>query len=226
MSRVCIVIGEGESERYFIPSMLENKLGFTSLTDKGVSSLFQKGEELFWFLPFPPSSTSPEGGKARLIKTKTYRTANAIIRNQAYLCGENPEIYYRILVDHNHGDIEGQKKKCEDIGKAFVDSGVTHAGYRVDVVENELECWYFAGMTENFPYLERGKASDLQLLLNSEPERISDPKGHLRRILAAETHGAIKMAEIMGKHIDMVQAREKSASFNTFITNLESDGLI
>ncbi|OGZ06733.1 MAG: hypothetical protein A3C93_02610 [Candidatus Lloydbacteria bacterium RIFCSPHIGHO2_02_FULL_54_17] len=224
MTNLCVLIGEGPSERHFLPSLLQSKLGFLPLEEKS-PHLFQKGEGLFWFFPFPPLATNPEGGKARLRRTETYRMANAVIENKKYIYGD-AEVHYRVIVDHIFTDKVGQQTKKEEIEAALRSSGVPFAGCRVDVVENEIECWYFAGLNEHFPYLNRSENAAFKRLLGEEPERISDSKGNIKTILSPDVHGAIKMAEVMGRHFDIEKARTKSPSFNAFIASLETDRLI
>jgi len=225
MTKLCVLIGEGPSERYFLPSLLEHKLGFAPLAEKS-PHLFQKGEELFWFFPFPPESTTPEGGKSRLRKTETYRTANVVIENKSYIFTGTPEVHYRIITDHVFTDKNGQNVKKAEIEKALGDSGVPFAGCRVDIVENEIESWYFAGLNEAFPYINKNEQALLRILLGQEPERISNPKEQMKKVLSAEAQGAIKLAGVMGEHFDIDQAKTKSQSFNAFINALHADGLV
>lgn len=223
MSKVCILIGEGKTERYFLPSLLEHQFGFSPLSEKA-PHLYQKGEGLFWFFPFPPLATNPEGGKSRLGRTDTYRLANIVIRNDTYIFGVGAETHYRIIVDHTHGDVDGQNVQKEHIGNAIKTSGIPFTGHRVNIVENEMESWYFAGLKDDCPFISN--PSGYRSLVAKEPERISDPKTHIASLLSAEARGTIKMAEIMGRHFDVAHARERSASFNEFIAGLEEDGLI
>lgn len=225
MSRVCVLIGEGISERYFLPSLLQHQYNFTSQADKH-PHVYKKQEDLFWFFPFPPGSSTPEGGKDRLRKTNTFRIANAMVDSHSYLFGNAPQIHYQVIVDHQHGDDAGQRAKKADIENAIKTSGILYAGHKVSIVENEIECWYFAGMSEDFPYINRSRLSEFRSLMAMRPESISNPKAHMKGILSEELHGPIKMAEAMGQYMNLQQARERSASFHSFLAPLEAEGLV
>jgi hypothetical protein len=93
-------------------------------------------------------------------------------------------------------------------------------------VENEIECWYFAGMSEEFPYINRSRVPELRSLLSMKPENISNPKAHMKGVLSQDLHGPIKMAEAMGQYINLQLARERSASFEAFLRPLELAALI
>ncbi len=226
MTRLCVFIGEGDSERYFLPSLLQHQMGFSPLTDKN-AHFFQKNNlDPNWFFPFPPLISSPEGGKDRLKRPSTYKQVDAFIRNNAYLFTEPLEIFYRVAVDHVYTDKQGQAKKKQAIEKAIKNSSVSYCGYRVEIVENEIENWYFAGLNRNFPYLINPGSQACKDLLKKDPECISDPKTNLRLIISPEIHGTIKLAEVMGQYFDMVNARSRSQSFDNFYKNLHNDGLI
>ena len=57
---VCIFVGESCDERYFFPSLLENKLGFLPIEEK--DPFIYNKNQIFWIFPFPPKRTKPEGG--------------------------------------------------------------------------------------------------------------------------------------------------------------------
>ncbi len=223
MIRLCILIGEGLSERHFLPSLLESQMGFLPLSEKNPSFL-KKNDELFWFFPFPPKTTTPSGGKARLMRTETYRIADSIIQNNISLFNEQPEIHYRVMVDHAFSDPEGQERRRREIEEAIKKSGISYSSSDVVIVENEIECWYFAGIKEDFPYLsDRTLLKQLQALGST---RIPDPKGHIKKVLSTEMHGAIKRANAVGKHFDISKALKESASFSRFFSRLTADKLI
>ena len=65
MKKVCLLIGEGDSERYFLPRLLERRSFESKLLKDGNSSIYSK-DEVFWFFPFPPQLGSKVAGKERL----------------------------------------------------------------------------------------------------------------------------------------------------------------
>ncbi len=225
MSKVCVFIGEGLSDKLFIQALLTCRLGFRPLGKKD-PHLFQKGPDRYWHCPFPPSSTCPIGGKGRLIKTETYRIADGIIQSEAHLMDDADDTHYRILTDHTHADKEGQRRRSDAIEQAFGNSGVIASSFKAQFVENEIECWYFAGIPENAPFLNTREAAYARRLLRMDPERIPDPKSCLKRILLPDAHGSIKMASEVGRHFDLDKAQNKSASFRTFLKGLEADRLV
>lgn len=224
VTKLCIIIGEGDSERRFLPPLIVKEAQFCALADKD-PWIYQKGD-VFWFFPFPPAKI--HGGKSRLSEKVTYRTANNIVENSKSTVYPKctAEIHYIILADLDGCDSKSRKKKIESITSAFKDSGVSHASFKVLIVEKVIECWYFAGLREDFPHFQKNKLEEVKKHLRNDPEKIHEPKKTLHSLLKEEHRGAIKVANIVGTNFDLAKAVEKSKSFKCFWEEVKSKGLI
>lgn len=219
MNRVCIFIGEGISERYFLPSLLQNQLGFKPLFPK-VDHLYTKDEKIFWLLPFPPKSTIPIGGRDRLFNTQTYKDCCAMHAGNSHLFG-NHCVDYRILIDSDGGNIEKRKKQVARVQRSFKKGGKLVNSCQILFVENEIENWYFAGLTTKFPYFKVNEPLVTRLLAE-RPEQIIEPKDKLASILNFDSRNdAIKLAQVVGEYFDIERAIQRSSSFKAFYKSLE-----
>lgn len=222
MARLCIFIGEGLSDTSFIKSMLENKFGFQPLQAKD-PNLFENNENI-WFFPFPPGISCPTGGKGRLIKTENYRLAHQMALNmaKAYRISES-DIRYIVLTDHIVVDKDGQTTRSVGIKNAYTNSGVRAAGIDVYFAENEIECWFFAGLKHSDPIFDRSKRTELIRILKLDPENISSPKAAISSTISSSLQGAQKIAHEVGRCFDIDLAKSRSKSFSIFMQGIEKN---
>jgi len=87
-------------------------------------------------------------------------------------------------------------------------------------VENEIENWYFAGLTARFPYFKVNEPRVTRLLAE-RPEQIIEPKDKLASILDFDSRNdAIKLAQVVGEYFDIERAIQRSPSFKAFYKSL------
>lgn len=158
MARVCVLIGEGKSEKAFFSSLLVNKFSFQE-TDSRNCIAYQstKDEDLFWIFPVRSYGITHRGGCHTLQESRTFQDAQSTIRNFKWLFGENPEIYYRTLVDTDNKSDTEVKDRCDEIIKAASNIKLNCVNHLVFVTHIEIESWFLAGITKDFPFLHDKK---------------------------------------------------------------------
>jgi len=80
--KVCVLVGEGKSEKAFFSSLLVNQLHFVGVTASNCivfSSELDPG--LFWIIPISSFGSSHKGGYRILQKTSTYKDCKGVIDN-------------------------------------------------------------------------------------------------------------------------------------------------
>src|SRR3989338_5144891 len=167
MKRICLLIGEGDSERYFFPKILERK-SFKSLSLKeGSLSIYNK-EDVYWFFPFPPNLGVRMSGKGRLKKSTTYTLAHSYIQtNKHIFSGDNHEIHLIAMFDTETEEAEISATRY-DIGRAITTSGREFSSVTILPIAVQIESWYLAGLENTFPYFLKKDDSDLCRLLSTK----------------------------------------------------------
>jgi hypothetical protein len=219
---IVVFIGEGETERRFMPELLVKQAGFMQ-SEMKANHWYEKNEHLQWMFPFEPGIAT--GGRDRFRKPDTYRVAQTIAENQSHDI-LRPVYNYVLLRDMVANNIQAETVSRNDIQQALARSGILVGVPNVYFSKTEIECWYFAGLMEDFPYVKSGMNNTFNRLVNSPSETIPDPKGQIKECLEDSHVGIIRMANAVAEHFSIQKARDKSESFNTFWGGLESQGLI
>ena len=220
MRQVCLFIGEGDSERYFFPKILETK-EFVSLNQKqGIISIYQK-EDIFWFFPFPPNLGNHISGKERLKKPETYRLASLYAKNCAYLFGEQYEIHLVVIFDTDGASSEDRKK---NIMEAINKSGVDFKKIIIKPVFVEIESWYLAGLEEDFPFFIQNKKSEITKFISSETSMEHCKEKFNDLIDLDKLIGATDISQAVAENFNEEKAIKYSKSYKDFNNELRRNG--
>jgi hypothetical protein len=222
MSKVCLLIGEGDSERYFVPCLLEG-LGFVPLKEKKDTSTIYSKDDVFWFFPFPPNLGQNIAGGERLKQQDTYRLASEYLKNNSYLWTDNPEIYLIVLYDTDC--LNENQPKCLDISNAVAGSRIRVKEYKIFPVILEIESWYFAGLTTNFPYFRDNRNAELVKLLGSKATH-NHNKEKFKEHIADTMIGSKDISINVAKHFDHKEGCIFSESYTSFFKYLKDNNLI
>ncbi|MEI6480540.1 MAG: hypothetical protein WCO12_03425 [bacterium] len=225
MIKVCLLVGEGDSERYFFPSFLEG-FGFSDLSQKTTPSTFLKKDDIYWFFPFPPGLDKCKSGKKKLKTVDTYQLAHHMLINglKPLTNGERIEIYLIVPFDTDGGDAGLRKKEIEEV---ISQSNVSVHKKFVNEIEVEIESWYFAGLTEKFPFFQDCNNAELVKLVNSKTDKYKHTKEDFKKFVDLdEVRGSSDLAKKAATHFDIEKACKHSRSFNDFYSNLVKEGLL
>lgn len=230
MKTAVIFIGEGDSERYFIPSFLK-KLGFVCESDKQDDFiLVNKKEGIFWLFPFPPCQAKVASGKSRLVKPATYQEAFGLFENRLCISGVNLKdgsckCISLVLSDSDGKDVDYIKKYKTKIENAIKKAGLfryTHIFFAVE----EIESWFCAGLTERWKYFKTDKIKELKRLLYSPTDGVTDVKEKFLSYIDARDRGQKGVAVKVANDFDVDKALKYSASFRIFYEYLRQTKLI
>lgn len=226
MIKICICIGEGKSERYFLPSLLKNKFKFKELTEKH-NFIFNKNE-VFWLFPFPPCEIDePSGGKSRFYNKQIYRDADSILDNIKYLLHDNYEVYYFIFRDVDSMNDDDCKVVENEYYEVFKESKVRCKLFKCIFQKQEIEAWFIAGLYDQFPLIKDYHSAKFKNLLKCDPEVIGDPKKELMEVLDDDIlDQTILISDHFGEFIDINIAKSRSKSFELFLNVLTEYDLI
>lgn len=227
MAKVCVLIGEGKSEKAFFSSLLLNQLHFEEVTEKNcIVYKSKKDSDLFWIFPIPSYGVSHKGGYKMLQKTHTYIDCKTIVHNHKYFFGDNPDIHYRILTDTDNNNKENVKQRKAIIKKAFLGAKTQHKDYKIFPANIEIESWFIAGLTNNFPFIGDINAAK-KIIQSTNAETYINPKETLDLILEKRLSGNRQIiGRDFGEHINIKQALLKSNSFSDFFYSLLDDELL
>lgn len=226
MTKVCILVGEGTSERYFFPSLLISSFNFVELQDKQGYILFNQELNVYWF--FLPPMVCKRTGKSKLYSHETYRIADDTVENHAHLMSDTKlSKYYAILHDADINDPRHLSRCEKSVKTAFKKSGIVVKNVDIHFVHIEIESWFIAGLDVAFPYFDKKKNKEVKRLLSMNPDDILLPKEKLDNVLSADLKSAVKkIATECGKYLDIKRAQKKSPSFSNFISKLMQKGLL
>ena len=221
MKKVCILIGEGDSERYFFPKILE-KNSFSSLSQKeGLVSIYSKND-VYWFFVYPPHFSTNISGKSRLKTPDTYRQAFSYLKNNLHLVqGNDFEIYLVVLFDTDGASIEDRKNI---ITKTILDSKVSFDKKIIAPVHFEIESWYFAGLSKSFPHFTNVD-NNLDKLLQTDTSNSHTKETFLKYLDQDKFIGTKDMSITIAEYFDNEKAKEYSESFRDFHLFLEDNGI-
>lgn len=222
MNKVCIFLGEGESERYFFPSLICHKFKFVNLEEKS-PALFQKADTL-WFFPFPPGNCGSKG-KLRLIQPQTYKIINTIISQHKYALGQEYSLHYLILHDADQMNAEAKKKKITQVQEAIHKSKIDYSSKKVLLVEKEIESWYIAGLDPKFPYFNKIYKPNAEIF-NKKIENIPSPKRFIKSYIQESYHGTTLLGQTVGEYFNIDLAKRRSLSFKSFLEYLQNNLLV
>jgi|GEM_PF-4608530 len=152
MCRVCVLVGEGKSEKSFFSSLLLNQFNFKETEQKGCI-LYQSKEDndLFWLFPIPSIGQTHKGGKKMLEKKETYIISKTIVNNNKRFFGNNPEIFYRIATDTDGGAPKKITTRENAIKKAIDKANLDYIDFKILFSNLEIESWFIGGLTTSFP---------------------------------------------------------------------------
>ncbi|CAN5701230.1 hypothetical protein BH11PAT2_BH11PAT2_05490 [soil metagenome] len=225
MSRVCVMLGEGKSERAFFESLLVNKLGFTE-TQKNTIFL-SKDEQVYWVFPLPGYGSTHSGGYKLYQNPLTFYKAQAMLRNSEWQIGKYPELHYVVLLDVDTCAEDQLNDRETKTREAFEIAAVTHSTFDINFSKIEIESWFLAGLTVDYPYLASSAKSSVLKYSTKDPDAIHDPKEVLDSLLLPEVAGSRqRIGRDMGEHINLSQAIDRSASLAYFISSLRGKNLI
>lgn len=227
--KVCVIIGEGKSEKVFLSSLLVNKLDFEESETKGcIVFNSKKDPNLFWIFPFPSCGINHKGGYSKLQQVETYIACKIAIINKSFLLGNHPKLYYRIITDTDNDSVKMVDDKCKKINEAIEKSGVPREDCKINLANIEIESWFIAGLDVNSELINSHKKKQAEALVNSvDIESIIDPKEKLDDVLNDVISGNRQsIGNGFGEHIDIEQALIKSKSFKNFYEGLKKDNLI
>jgi hypothetical protein len=120
MKKLCVLIGEGKSEKSFLISLIQHKFNFSSADSYKNSILYKSlDENIYWVFPVPAMGITHNGGCNALCKQKPYKDSSGIIKNFFWLLGSDVEIFYYILADIDNRTEAQLHDFSEKIKKAF-----------------------------------------------------------------------------------------------------------
>lgn len=226
MTRVCVLIGEGKSEKAFFSSLLMHKLGFTESESKNCITYQSVDDpDLYWIFPIPSYGSTHKGGCDLLEEKGTYIKCKTIVANYKWLFGNNPEIHYKIITDSDNESQQLLDARKGRIKSAFDSASVTCVSDHIGIVHIEIESWFIAGLDLSFPYLKNQNLA--RKLIAENVDTLLEPKERLDEILVDSVSGdRQRIGADFGEHINMPQAEQKSQSFKLFISNLKTNNLI
>jgi len=109
---------------------------------------------------------------------------------------------------------------------AIEGAGVDCIDKKIFVSNIEIESWFMAGMTNDFPYVMKSQEAE-EIFGSSNAELFDMPKEKLDRILEPKISGNREtIGNIFGEHINLSLALSKSATFSRFYDSLKEDGMI
>ena len=220
MKKVCLLIGEGDSERYFFPKILERK-SFVSLSQKeGQLSIYGKADT-YWFFVYPPHFGNDISGKEKLKKPDTYRLASAYVNNNKHLFGDDYELHLVVVFDTDGASEEERKKEIEN---AVTASGITLHNKIITPVYLEIESWYFAGVEDSFPYFFN-KDTELTKLLSTKTTNEHTKENFRKYIDLDKMIGAKEIAQAISEHFKEDKAQTYSDSFKNFYSLITTSDL-
>jgi len=227
MSKVCVLIGEGKSEKAFFPSLLVNKLSFQEAQDKNcIVYQSKKNPDLFWIFPVPSFGPTHQGGFRMLQEKDIYVDCKYIVKNHKHLFGDNPDIHYRIIVDTDNHSQEIVQDRIQKISDALSQADLGSATKKIYPINVEIETWFMAGIKQDFPFLHDINRVRKILALD-DIEILNEPKKELDSILEKSIAGNTqRIGRDIGEYFHVEQAKLKSKSFNMLFVSLETDGLV
>lgn len=225
--RVCIIIGEGKSERTFLPSLLMEKFNFHAYNEKNCILYQLADSDLYWIFPFPSLGQIHQGGWKKLQNEDTYIKAKTVVDCNRHIFGEYPLRHYRIITDTDNLNNQSLRERVEVMENALKKTGI-FSDSKICLANNEIESWFIAGLTKENPLIDKNISdSDLRKFMAKNPETIVDAKEKLDDILKPEIRGdRQKIGAEFGRLIDLDQAVQKSKSLKDFLRSLKEDSLI
>ncbi len=185
MSKRVVIIASGETERRALPHFVGHLLA------EGISVVEVR---------------CPNRNKAL-----TVEMAERLIKAVWFAPPENtPPDKFVVLVDVDGKDPDHVLQPFRKGLRKRLGPGIT-ASIQFAYAQWHLESWYFADSDGLRTYLER----DLGHIDASQPDRIENPKQHLKNLLANRVYTAIVAEEIAGTL--NVQAIRRSDSFRGFL---------
>jgi hypothetical protein len=229
MTRVCVLVGEGKSEKAFLSSLLTHQHRFQPSTPKNnIAYASSSDDQLFWIFPVPSYGQTHRGGRHELEKERVYIEAQAKVLGHVWLLGDRPELHYRILTDTDSDNDAMLLDREARIREAVRISGITYSSLKVAYSRREIEAWYIAGLSNTTFRLDMFKDKKiLSRLLNCMPEDLVDPKTDLDDALDISISGdRIRIGSDVGEYIDVESAKGRAPSFKNFIETLYLDNLL
>lgn len=226
MVRVCVLIGEGKSEKAFLSSLLLHQFNFEEVEQKNCISFRSRDDEnLFWIFPVPSYGPSHEGGFKMLQKKDPYIASRTIVNNYSWLFGSHPAIFYNIVTDTDNLSEVDLRNRIDKIEKAVSGAGIAS---RINLSNIKIESWFLAGLTMSFPSLRPDVNARIDEVIRiSDAETITNPKEFLDSILEERISGNRQsIGRDFGEYIDYNQATERSRSFLKFYTELKRERLL
>jgi hypothetical protein len=227
MKKLCVLIGEGKSEKSFLISLIQHKFNFSSADSYKNSILYKSlDENIYWVFPVPAMGITHNGGCNALCKQKPYKDSSGIIKNFFWLLGSDVEIFYYILADIDNRTEAQLHDFSEKIKKAFYDSHSLHKSIEIIFSRKEIEAWFLSGLNKDFPYLiSDEKFQSIEIIPNFE--NISKTKELLDSVLKREISGNRQyIGNLFGEYLDISKAISKSPSINCFFESLKRNGLL
>ena len=184
-----VVLASGETERRALPHLVRH------LADQGV---------VVDSIRIPPRHRRLDVFMAeRLIKTVWYEDANARPRK------------FVVLVDADYSAPNEVLAPIQAELPDRVGDIATEAHIQVAYAQQHLEAWYFADSQNLREFIGR----DVGNVDASRPDRISNPKNHLKNLLAQRVYTA-GVSEEIASRLSTSRISERSPSFRSFISAL------
>lgn len=223
MDKVCFVVGEGGSERYFLASLLEHQRQFQEYEYLKNGYIYQK-ENVFWVLNSPPDICS-RTGESRVISGDTYNSLRAQECAHAYCFSEPYEPHYLIIRDGDHAPENIRQEMVRDI--LAVSQPVLPKEPIIQMPTGVIENWFFAGLTEDFEHFKTKEKQNACALLREDVDNIANAKERLDNVLVDRLSGLRKIiGNEIGSVFDVELASQRSGTFNDFWEELDRLGLV
>lgn len=202
MNKVCIIIGEGKTERSFYPSLIRNKFDFEPIEAKRpIIYKSRKNDSLYCVIAQPSLGVTHSGGINMLEDKGTYIKSDTIITNYKRILGNNPELSYVIITDTDGRKASELVNREKLINDAVCNSGIVYANKNILFAKREIESWFIAGLNYKFPHIGNLPNRSLDKLLSLNPEDIHDPKEELDKVLKDISGDRIKIGDEFGRYI-------------------------
>jgi hypothetical protein len=225
--KLSVIVSEGGSEKAFLASLIEAKFGYCPVRTRSPNCFKSHDSDVFWFLPIPSLGTTHSGGKSALKQKETYIRAELMVSGQSYLYeGRELSVHYYILTDTDNNSVTQIEKRTAQILKAVNGAGVVYDSCEVIYAHSEIECWFMAGLTEDFSSYSNGGYAKLQRQQNAV-ESINKPKDFLDGVVDNSlSRSRMAIGNAVGKQFDIEQAITLSPSFASFVASMRTKGLM
>jgi hypothetical protein len=223
MDKVCFIIGEGGSERYFIASLLQDQLVFYEPEDLKGGFIYKK-QNIYWVLNSPPEICA-KSGKSRVVSANTYTALKGQEYSHRHCFSDVYEPHYVVIRDGDSANDEARTRMVREI--SAIAQPVLKQLPVIHTPKHTIENWFLAGLTEEFEHFVKSEAVRIGRTLRGDVENLFNAKDLLDEFLSDRlSRQRIIIGAEVGAVFNINQAIERSPTFRNFWTDLGDLGLL